>query len=302
MSSSTNSGTKGQVPSSQFRDDDAVTDGSSAISWAPWGNVVLITALTLCVAAFAIWGVKQAATSHRLRRASSSYRIAPSTALGTPVATSPHSLRSAESGEEHAPAWQELVDAEDVLSALRRDGGGVEGAAVYTQAAVAAAQARAASSSHYASAAFGGGAAGASSSEHGSHGRGHVRLEALHYKSKHHKHNGKRRHSHKSSKNQQHKQPRKTRLSKGSKESDEGLCVACLANTCTVMLFPCQHLCLCQSCSSHSSIINCPLCRAPIGHRVLFQWGGNNAVARLPPSPGVVVAAAAAEDAAAADP
>ncbi|ETV69811.1 hypothetical protein H257_14634 [Aphanomyces astaci] len=40
-------------------------------------------------------------------------------------------------------------------------------------------------------------------------------------------------------------------------------CVVCLTGTKTVLLLPCKHLCLCQTCSANVTDL-CPLCKAPI--------------------------------------
>lgn len=45
-------------------------------------------------------------------------------------------------------------------------------------------------------------------------------------------------------------------------------CVVCLTNERTILVTPCNHLCLCTTCSSHTSLHACPLCRTEIGSRI----------------------------------
>lgn len=50
----------------------------------------------------------------------------------------------------------------------------------------------------------------------------------------------------------------------------EAECVVCLNSGCEVIYLPCGHVCVCSKCSS--SLVNCPLCRAPIISRILLKY------------------------------
>ncbi|KAG0726135.1 E3 ubiquitin-protein ligase LRSAM1 [Chionoecetes opilio] len=50
----------------------------------------------------------------------------------------------------------------------------------------------------------------------------------------------------------------------------ESECVVCLNAGCQVIYLPCGHVCVCSKCSS--SLVNCPLCRAPIISRILLTY------------------------------
>mmetsp|Transcript_22280 Transcript_22280/g.41418 ORF Transcript_22280/g.41418 Transcript_22280/m.41418 type:complete len:335 (-) Transcript_22280:1926-2930(-) len=52
------------------------------------------------------------------------------------------------------------------------------------------------------------------------------------------------------------------------KEKESRLCVICQEGEKSVVLFPCRHMCLCESCSQHDDLQQCPLCRRPIVQRI----------------------------------
>ena len=45
------------------------------------------------------------------------------------------------------------------------------------------------------------------------------------------------------------------------KEKDEKLCVICQDQPKTILLWPCQHMCLCKQCLDHKKWKKCPICR-----------------------------------------
>lgn len=49
---------------------------------------------------------------------------------------------------------------------------------------------------------------------------------------------------------------------------EQRLCVVCQSEPKSVVLFPCRHLCLCQECSEHDDLDQCPLCRRPIVQKI----------------------------------
>lgn len=51
-------------------------------------------------------------------------------------------------------------------------------------------------------------------------------------------------------------------------QAEQRLCVICAEREKTVVLLPCRHLCLCDVCSSYDSMVNCPLCRKDIDHKI----------------------------------
>lgn len=51
-------------------------------------------------------------------------------------------------------------------------------------------------------------------------------------------------------------------------QKEQKLCVICQENDKSVVLLPCRHLCLCEPCSVHDDLNQCPLCRRPIAHRI----------------------------------
>ena len=51
-------------------------------------------------------------------------------------------------------------------------------------------------------------------------------------------------------------------------QKEQRLCVICQEREKSVVLLPCRHLCLCETCSSHDDLGQCPLCRRPIAHRI----------------------------------
>jgi hypothetical protein len=56
-----------------------------------------------------------------------------------------------------------------------------------------------------------------------------------------------------------------TRKERLSYQSDHLKCVICLEKEKCILLLPCGHLCLCESCSGNSSLRDCPICRKRIG-------------------------------------
>ena len=48
------------------------------------------------------------------------------------------------------------------------------------------------------------------------------------------------------------------------KEKDEKLCVICQDQAKTILLWPCQHMCLCRQCLNHKKLEVCPICRQPV--------------------------------------
>ena len=52
------------------------------------------------------------------------------------------------------------------------------------------------------------------------------------------------------------------------KQKEERLCVICQEKEKSVVLLPCRHMCLCDNCSIHEQIQQCPLCRRPIAHKI----------------------------------
>ncbi|KAJ1403709.1 hypothetical protein B484DRAFT_338341 [Ochromonadaceae sp. CCMP2298] len=46
------------------------------------------------------------------------------------------------------------------------------------------------------------------------------------------------------------------------------MCVICCEKEKSVVLLPCRHLCLCDTCSTHDQLVICPLCREPIVHKI----------------------------------
>ena len=46
-------------------------------------------------------------------------------------------------------------------------------------------------------------------------------------------------------------------------------CVVCMDNEATMVLTPCGHLCVCQGCSFGIRV--CPICRGPVGSKVLLR-------------------------------
>jgi len=57
-------------------------------------------------------------------------------------------------------------------------------------------------------------------------------------------------------------------LSSIEQQKEQRLCVICQEREKSVVLLPCRHLCLCETCSSHDDLGQCPLCRRPIAHRI----------------------------------
>ena len=47
-------------------------------------------------------------------------------------------------------------------------------------------------------------------------------------------------------------------------DGDNRLCVICLSEARGVLVLPCRHLCLCLTCSTHTSLDKCPVCRQEI--------------------------------------
>jgi hypothetical protein len=45
-------------------------------------------------------------------------------------------------------------------------------------------------------------------------------------------------------------------------------CVVCLTDERSILTTPCNHMCLCNTCATHTSITMCPLCRTQIETRI----------------------------------
>lgn len=52
------------------------------------------------------------------------------------------------------------------------------------------------------------------------------------------------------------------------KHKESRLCVICQEGEKSVVLFPCRHMCLCDACSQHDDLHQCPLCRRPIVQKI----------------------------------
>ena len=48
---------------------------------------------------------------------------------------------------------------------------------------------------------------------------------------------------------------------------DRRLCVICCEKEKSIVLLPCRHMCLCEDCSEHDDLLQCPLCRRQIAHK-----------------------------------
>lgn len=53
-----------------------------------------------------------------------------------------------------------------------------------------------------------------------------------------------------------------------TEQEEKNLCVICQAETKTVLLLPCRHLCTCKECSERAELVNCPLCRTLITQKI----------------------------------
>jgi hypothetical protein len=51
------------------------------------------------------------------------------------------------------------------------------------------------------------------------------------------------------------------------KETENNSCVVCLDAPKTMVLMPCKHLVLCDSCGNDNNMISCPMCRVAITSR-----------------------------------
>lgn len=51
-------------------------------------------------------------------------------------------------------------------------------------------------------------------------------------------------------------------------QKEQRLCVVCQERDKCVVLLPCRHMCLCEPCSQHTELKDCPLCRESILHRI----------------------------------
>ena len=49
---------------------------------------------------------------------------------------------------------------------------------------------------------------------------------------------------------------------------EQRLCIICQEHEKSVVLLPCRHMCLCESCSLHDQLVMCPLCRRAIAHKI----------------------------------
>jgi len=52
-------------------------------------------------------------------------------------------------------------------------------------------------------------------------------------------------------------------LEKVNKRADENLCSVCMEEKKNILLSPCNHLCVCEKCSTHINNM-CPICRTPV--------------------------------------
>lgn len=51
-------------------------------------------------------------------------------------------------------------------------------------------------------------------------------------------------------------------------QKEQRMCVVCQEHEKSVVLLPCRHLCVCDTCSTHDLLKVCPLCREPIAHKI----------------------------------
>ncbi len=51
-------------------------------------------------------------------------------------------------------------------------------------------------------------------------------------------------------------------------QKEQRQCVVCQEREKCVVLLPCRHMCLCEPCSLHEGLMDCPLCREAILHRI----------------------------------
>jgi hypothetical protein len=51
-------------------------------------------------------------------------------------------------------------------------------------------------------------------------------------------------------------------------QKEQRMCIICCEKEKSVVLLPCRHLCLCDTCSTHDQLAVCPLCREPIVHKI----------------------------------
>eukprot|EP00729_Bicosta_minor_P008432 gene8432-16424_t len=63
----------------------------------------------------------------------------------------------------------------------------------------------------------------------------------------------------------------KVNQQKAHRAHQEVLCVVCLANPRTVVFTPCTHLVMCTDCSEETEGQKCPICKAAVTERVLFN-------------------------------
>ena len=65
------------------------------------------------------------------------------------------------------------------------------------------------------------------------------------------------------------KSPTNTELKDRSAKNENDMCCICLMNKKCVVLFPCKHLCICNSCSNHQALrSSCPLCKCDISSKL----------------------------------
>jgi hypothetical protein len=60
----------------------------------------------------------------------------------------------------------------------------------------------------------------------------------------------------------------KERDSKDALNFETTVCCICRDKSKTILLIPCRHLCLCDSCSQLEAISTCPICRSEISDRI----------------------------------
>lgn len=57
-------------------------------------------------------------------------------------------------------------------------------------------------------------------------------------------------------------------MSKTRETKESRTCIICLENEKSVVLMPCRHMCLCETCGAMDRITQCPLCRKNIIHKI----------------------------------
>ena len=52
--------------------------------------------------------------------------------------------------------------------------------------------------------------------------------------------------------------------------NDTNLCIICICYEKNVVILPCKHLCICETCSKSKTLKDCPLCRSPINKKMII--------------------------------